>query len=107
MTAPSHEPSSPAPGTPPETVVLDGGERLCVQLLIELHALVRRLPPDTVIHLIATDPAAPIDLPAWCHLTGHCYLGPLPGTDRSTYALQIRATARLTQARAPWRLSSN
>jgi len=30
-----------------------------------------------VIHLIARDPAAPLDLAAWCHLTGHTYLGPV------------------------------
>ena len=31
--------------------------------------------PARWIHLIATDPAAPLDLAAWCHLTGHRSLG--------------------------------
>jgi len=26
-----------------------------------------------VIRLIATDPAVPLDIPVWCHLTGHAY----------------------------------
>ncbi|WP_101786083.1 sulfurtransferase TusA family protein [Nonomuraea indica] len=86
-------------------VVLDGGDRRCVQLLIELSRLVADLPPGSVVHLIATDPAAPLDLPAWCHLTGQHYLGPLPGTDRPTYALRVRADAAPTHPQAPWRLT--
>jgi tRNA 2-thiouridine synthesizing protein A len=31
----------------------------------------------TVIHLIASGPAVPTGLAAWCHLTGHAYLGPV------------------------------
>ena len=31
--------------------------------------------PGAVVHVIATDPAAPLDLPACCHMTGHTYLG--------------------------------
>jgi hypothetical protein len=30
-----------------------------------------------VIHVVTDDPAVPLDLPAWCHLTGHDYLGPV------------------------------
>jgi hypothetical protein len=37
------------------------------------------VPAGAVIHLIATDPAAPLDLPACCHLTGHTYLGGVLG----------------------------
>ncbi|GAA3959943.1 hypothetical protein [Actinoplanes auranticolor] len=44
-------------------VVLDGGDRRCVLLLLELRRLITTVPADTVIHLIATDPAAPLDLP--------------------------------------------
>ncbi len=84
-------------------VVLDGGDRRCVQLLLELRALTLTAPAGTVIHLIATDPAAPLDLPAWCHLTGHRYLGPVPDIDRPTYAMQIRAAAAPTDPANPWR----
>jgi tRNA 2-thiouridine synthesizing protein A len=49
-----------APDAPP--VVIDGGDRTCVALLIELRGHITRLAPGTVIHLIASDPAAPIDL---------------------------------------------
>jgi tRNA 2-thiouridine synthesizing protein A len=89
-----------------DPVVLDGGERRCVQLLIELRRLTQQSPPGTVIHLIATDPAAPLDLPAWCHLTGHSYLGPVPETGRPTYAVQVTAGAAITDPDHAWRPAS-
>jgi hypothetical protein len=58
-------------------------------------------PPGTFVHVIATDPAAPLDLPAWCHMTGHTYLGPVPG-ERPVYALRLTADARATRPDAPW-----
>lgn len=59
--------------------------------------------PGTVVHVIATDPAAPLDLPAWCHMTGHHYLGLVrDAAGASVYALRITAGARPTRAGAPW-----
>ena len=72
---------------PGDPVVIDGGDRDCVRLLLELRAHVTGLPAGTVIHLIASDPAAPVDRPAWCHLTGHAYRGTVPAT-RPTYAMR-------------------
>ena len=83
-------------------VVLDGGDRRCVLLLIELRRLTTTLPGGSVIHLIATDPAAPIDLPAWCHLTGHGYLGPVPDQERPTFAVRVTAGAVATDSARPW-----
>ncbi|MFJ8390856.1 sulfurtransferase TusA family protein [Streptomyces sp. NPDC094438] len=51
---------------------------LCVTLLLNLRARIATAAPGTIVHVIATDPAAPLDLPAWCHMTGHTYLGPAP-----------------------------
>ncbi|MGW0806573.1 sulfurtransferase TusA family protein [Nonomuraea sp. NPDC002799] len=83
-------------------LVVDGGDKLCVQLLIELRRHVRAAGPGAVIHLIAADPAAPVDLPAWCHLTGHSYLGPVAGAERPTYALRVAAGSQETQDARPW-----
>ena len=83
-------------------VVLDGGDRRCVLLLIELRRLTVTLAPGAVVHLIATDPAAPLDLPAWCHLTGHAYLGPVPDADRPTYGVRVSGTATHTDPARPW-----
>jgi tRNA 2-thiouridine synthesizing protein A len=91
--------NSPAP------VVIDGGARACVQLLLELRDRLTTLPAGTVVHLLATDPAAPLDLAAWCHLTGHTYVGALPPDryPRPGYALRVTATARRTDTANPWR----
>ncbi|TMR89934.1 sulfurtransferase TusA family protein [Nonomuraea basaltis] len=86
-------------------LVVDGGDKLCVQLLIELRGHVREAGPGAVIHLIASDPAAPVDLPAWCHLTGHTYLGPVEETERATYALRVADTAQETQEARPWHVA--
>ncbi|GAA4937260.1 sulfurtransferase TusA family protein [Actinoplanes utahensis] len=83
-------------------VVLDGGDRRCVLLLIELRKLTTTLSPGTEIHLIATDPAAPLDLPAWCHLTGHVYLGPVEDQERPTYGVRVSPGAAATDADRPW-----
>ncbi|OLT30553.1 sulfurtransferase tusA [Actinomadura sp. CNU-125] len=85
-----------------EPVVIDGGDRSCVRLLLELRGRLADLPPGTIVHLIASDPAAPIDLPAWCHLTGHAYLGPLDGLP-TAYALRVAENAVPTDPKSPWR----
>ncbi|QFG20398.1 sulfurtransferase TusA family protein [Actinomadura sp. WMMB 499] len=85
-----------------EPVVIDGGDRACVRLLLELRGRLADLPAGTIVHLIATDPAAPIDIPAWCHLTGHAYLGPLDAP-APTYALRVAEDARPTAPESPWR----
>jgi SAM-dependent methyltransferase len=61
-----------------------------------------------VIHLSATDPAAPVDLAAWCHLTGHAYLGLVPEPlGGPAYALRVSVTHRQTEPYSPWRLTSS
>ncbi|CAM5276010.1 Sulfurtransferase TusA [Streptomyces sp. ADI98-12] len=88
------------PRPPGRTV--DGTGLLCVTLLLRLRKEIEGAEPGTLVHVIATDPAAPLDLPAWCHLTGHQYLGPVGGDRRSVYALRLTARARSTRSDAPW-----
>jgi tRNA 2-thiouridine synthesizing protein A len=87
---------------PPEPVVIDGGDRACVALLLELRARISDLPAGTVIHLIASDPAASIDLSGWCHLTGHTYLSSIRAAT-STYALRTTAAPVATDPASPWK----
>ena len=87
--------------TPRQTpVVIDGGDRACGALLLELRARISGLPAGTVIHLIASDPAASMDLPAWCHMTGHAYLGSIRAAT-PTYALRAAAPFA-TYPASPW-----
>jgi len=85
---------------------VEGGERRCVEVLLLLARSIANQPPGILVHVSTDDPAAPLDLPAWCHLTGHEYLGSVPGTPRRTYALRTAACARRTLADAPWRVSA-
>ncbi|APU43415.1 sulfurtransferase TusA family protein [Streptomyces sp. TN58] len=91
-------PESPAPG-----ITVDGTGLLCVTLLLRLRKEIDGAAPETVVHVIATDPAAPLDLPAWCHMTGHHYLGPVADpAGREVYALRLTADAHGTRPDAPW-----
>ncbi|MEV7120579.1 sulfurtransferase TusA family protein [Kitasatospora griseola] len=80
-------------------ITFDGRGLLCVTLLLRLRAAIADAPAGTLVHVHATDPAAPLDLPAWCHLTGHDYLGPVAD---DTYALRLTADPTPTRADAPW-----
>jgi len=51
--------------------VWNAGDMGCGELLLELRARVAGLRPGQVFELIARDPGAPADIPAWCRLTGH------------------------------------
>ncbi|MEV7534468.1 sulfurtransferase TusA family protein [Streptomyces hydrogenans] len=92
------------PPVPAPDLVVDGTGLLCVTLLLRLRKEIDDRAPDTVVHVLATDPAAPLDLPAWCHMTGHDYLGPvLDPEGRPVYALRLVAGALATRPDAPWR----
>jgi tRNA 2-thiouridine synthesizing protein A len=49
----------------------DGGTTGCGDLLIELMHAIRPLAPGSQVELIARDPGAPEDIPAWCRLRGY------------------------------------
>jgi len=49
----------------------DAGDLGCGELVLELRARLAELAPREVLLVTARDPAAPVDLPAWCGLTGH------------------------------------
>ena len=49
----------------------DAGDLGCGDLVLPLRSRMRAMAPGARLRLRATDPAAPIDLPAWCRLTGH------------------------------------
>lgn len=92
--------------TPAPAITVDGTGLLCVALLLRLRKEIDRAMPGTVVHVVATDPAAPLDLPAWCHMTGHDYLGPVPDpAGRPVHALRLAGDALPTRADAPWHAS--
>ncbi|WP_293771610.1 sulfurtransferase TusA family protein [Sporichthya sp.] len=82
-------------------ISIDGGDLACGELLMLVHRRLRGVAPGTLIAIITTDPAAPIDIPAWCHLTGHRYRGPA-GTPRC-YLVEVVAASRRVDPANPWR----
>ncbi len=52
----------------------DAGELGCGDLVLLLRSKLRKLLPGKILHLTALDPAAPLDIPAWCNLTGNTLL---------------------------------
>lgn len=49
----------------------DAGEMGCGELVIQLKIRLRDLRPGELFHLVARDPGAREDIPAWCRLTGN------------------------------------
>lgn len=87
--------------------IIDGEDRACGELLMVLAARARGVAAGTHLRLVATDPAAVVDLPAWCWLTGHDYLGSgWQGDKRPHYDLRTASDARGTDPARPWLLKS-
>jgi NifU-like protein involved in Fe-S cluster formation/TusA-related sulfurtransferase len=71
------------PGTP---ALWDAGDLACGELVLELRGRLAAM-PGRVLRVIALDPGAPEDIPAWCRLTGHS----LVRQDGATSSYWIRA----------------
>lgn len=68
--------ASPESGDP---VLLDARGQRCPLPVIRLGRLVRDLPAGTLVRLLATDPAARSDVPAFCRMRGHELVAVGPG----------------------------
>jgi len=78
--------SSDSVEMPAHDAVLDVGDTLCGELALMLKIELNKLDAGQVIKVIARDPAAPQDIPAWCTLTGH----PLLRVDHTDYWIRRR-----------------
>ena len=43
----------------------------CGDLVWELRQQFRRVAGGKTVRIVTSDPGAPLDLPAWCRMTGH------------------------------------
>jgi len=59
---------------------VDARGRRCPLPVIMLARLAAGQPPGTVIEVLADDPAAAIDIPAWCRMRGHTFVSTVAGT---------------------------
>lgn len=79
------EPDGDVPETPagpsgqrPDEVLDCLGQR-CPLPVIALARRLPELPVGAVVRVLADDPAAAVDIPAWCRMRGQEFLGAHPG----------------------------
>jgi TusA-related sulfurtransferase len=60
---------------PVPTLVLDVLGRRCPAPVIELARHIGEVAVGEVVCVLADDPAAALDIPAWCELRRHTYVG--------------------------------
>ncbi len=51
--------------------VFDSLDHGCGDFIIDLRAVMRDLEPGTALMVASRDAGAPVEIPAWCRLTGH------------------------------------
>lgn len=64
----------------------DAGALGCGELVIELRTRLKRM-PGQLLCVVATDPGAPDDIPAWCRMTRNA----LERHDAATHRFWIRS----------------
>ncbi|MDJ0766643.1 MAG: OsmC family protein [Myxococcota bacterium] len=71
------------------TEMLDGGALDCGSgLVLMLRDAMNQVPVGQVLELRSSEPTVGSDLPPWCEMVGHAYLGNLPGNDRVRYFIR-------------------
>jgi cysteine desulfurase len=73
----------------PAPTVVDARGLRCPLPVIRLAEVARDAAPGTVVEVWATDPAARADIPAWCRMRRHEYVGELP-TDGGHAEYRVR-----------------
>ena len=82
-----------------EPVVVDARGERCPLPVIRLARLARDLPPGALpvtVRVLATDPAAASDVPAWCRMRGQRFVEAREEADHTAYVVEITPTAPAT-----------
>ncbi|MFF5055417.1 sulfurtransferase TusA family protein [Micromonospora sp. NPDC000663] len=70
--------------TMPDEVLDCRGQR-CPLPVIAAARRMPQVPIGTVVRVLADDPAAAVDIPAWCRMRGQEFLGAISGSEGSAY----------------------
>ena len=68
--------------------ILDLGEKNCSQLIMEVMLAMQRMDQGKTLLVTAHDPSAPIDLEAWCRMTGNTLAHRLPDSTGNQFLLR-------------------
>jgi cysteine desulfurase len=71
-------------------LTIDARGLRCPAPIIELARRIDEVPVGAVVALLADDEAARLDVPAWCAMRGHEYLGPVGGTSPGSEQYLVR-----------------
>jgi TusA-related sulfurtransferase len=89
------------PGVPAPDAVCDGGDlEVATGLLMILRGAMDRVPPGGVLEVQSREPGVAADLPSWCRMTGHEFLGSAAGDGCSRYF--VRRSEKAALAAADW-----
>jgi tRNA 2-thiouridine synthesizing protein A len=69
-------------------VIVDSRGRRCPLPVIDLAKAIRDVAEGEIVTVLADDPAAATDIPAWCRMRGHDYLGAEQTDDRTGYLVR-------------------
>jgi tRNA 2-thiouridine synthesizing protein A len=58
--------------------VYDSLDRGCGDFLVDLRRVMSELAPGALLMIASRDAGAPVEVPAWCRLTGHALLEAAP-----------------------------
>ncbi|MFN8499281.1 MAG: OsmC family protein [Anaerolineae bacterium] len=76
-------------------VVFDGGDLDCGSgLILLIRERMLQAPVGGVLEMRSREPSVGDDLPPWCRMVGHDYLGALPGTPSVRYFMRRGAGAQ-------------
>src|SRR3954468_15831761 len=82
---------------------LDCRGMLCPLPVIELGRRIGEVPVGGLVAVVATDVAARTDVPAWCRMRGHEYVGEEAAPDGAAGYVVRRLGGRSAPGRQRWR----
>jgi tRNA 2-thiouridine synthesizing protein A len=77
-----------------DPAVVDARGERCPLPVIRLARLVRERPDLTIVTVLATDPAAAHDVPAWCRMRGHRFVEARDEGDHAAYVVELVTPSR-------------
>ena len=75
-------------GGEPLALEVDSLGRRCPLPVIDLAQATPRVPVGALLAVVADDEAAAVDVPAWCRMKGHEYLGARPRPTGAAYVVR-------------------
>ncbi|MEU6866549.1 aminotransferase class V-fold PLP-dependent enzyme [Streptomyces sp. NPDC046876] len=81
---PEEEPQAPVA----ESLEVDAVGLRCPQPVIELARAIRTVPVGGTVTVVSDDEVARLDIPAWCAMRGHTYLGESPRPPATAYTIR-------------------